>query len=148
MGSKAPSRVRIPPSPPVATGHALQRWERKNSLTKHRHVLHNSAPAPVAQLDRAPGYELGGREFESLRARHTNKKADAKASAFLFVGARRANARRPEVCEANFWQSAADFQFPALPRAPFTKRGYDSRRVIVIPAEAGIHAARRVIRSV
>jgi putative oxygen-independent coproporphyrinogen III oxidase len=26
--------------------------------------------APVAQLDRAPGYELGGREFESLRAHH------------------------------------------------------------------------------
>jgi hypothetical protein len=24
--------------------------------------------APVAQLDRAPGYEPGGREFESLRA--------------------------------------------------------------------------------
>ena len=24
--------------------------------------------APVAQLDRVPGYELGGREFESLRA--------------------------------------------------------------------------------
>ncbi len=30
-------------------------------------VLYN---APVAQLDRVPGYELGGREFESLRARH------------------------------------------------------------------------------
>jgi hypothetical protein len=28
--------------------------------------------APVAQLDRAPGYEPGGREFESLRARHTS----------------------------------------------------------------------------
>ena len=26
--------------------------------------------APVAQLDRVPGYELGGRGFESLRARH------------------------------------------------------------------------------
>ena len=26
--------------------------------------------APVAQLDRAPDYESGGREFESLRARH------------------------------------------------------------------------------
>ena len=26
--------------------------------------------APVAQLDRVPGYELGGREFESLRARY------------------------------------------------------------------------------
>ncbi len=30
--------------------------------------------APVAQLDRVPGYELGGREFESLRARHHLKK--------------------------------------------------------------------------
>lgn len=28
--------------------------------------------APVAQLDRVPGYELGGREFESLRARQKN----------------------------------------------------------------------------
>ena len=27
--------------------------------------------APVAQLDRVPGYEPGGREFESLRARHS-----------------------------------------------------------------------------
>ena len=26
--------------------------------------------APVAQLDRVPGYEPGGREFESHRARH------------------------------------------------------------------------------
>lgn len=25
--------------------------------------------APVAQLDRVPGYELGGRRFESFRAR-------------------------------------------------------------------------------
>ena len=29
----------------------------------------NDSIAPVAQLDRVPGYELGGREFESLRAR-------------------------------------------------------------------------------
>jgi hypothetical protein len=29
--------------------------------------------APVAQLDRAPGYEPGGREFESLRAHHPNE---------------------------------------------------------------------------
>ncbi len=26
--------------------------------------------APVAQLDRVPGYEPGGRGFESCRARH------------------------------------------------------------------------------
>jgi hypothetical protein len=29
--------------------------------------------APVAQLDRAPDYESGGQEFESLRARHLFK---------------------------------------------------------------------------
>ena len=29
-----------------------------------------SENAPVAQLDRAPDYESGGQEFESLRARH------------------------------------------------------------------------------
>jgi hypothetical protein len=40
------------------------------SLTPQPRFPHNSASAPVAQLDRAPGYELGGREFESLRARH------------------------------------------------------------------------------
>ncbi len=28
--------------------------------------------APVAQLDRAPDYESGGQEFESLRVRHLN----------------------------------------------------------------------------
>ncbi len=28
--------------------------------------------APVAQLDRVPGFEPGGREFESLRARYIN----------------------------------------------------------------------------
>ena len=33
-------------------------------------ILYN---APVAQLDRVPGYEPGGREFESLRARHLFK---------------------------------------------------------------------------
>ena len=49
-GGKTPSRVRIPPSPPKLCYHA-------------------KPYAPVAQLDRVPGYELGGREFESLRAR-------------------------------------------------------------------------------
>src|SRR5229473_1126112 len=33
-------------------------------------VLRLPLRAPVAQLDRAPDYESGGREFESLRARH------------------------------------------------------------------------------
>ena len=34
---------------------------------------HAQSGAPVAQLDRAPGYEPGGREFESLRARQKSK---------------------------------------------------------------------------
>ena len=40
-------------------------------LLRHR-IIRGSlqrSNAPVAQLDRVPGYELGGREFESLRAR-------------------------------------------------------------------------------
>ncbi len=49
-------------------------WARKD----------NTHPqAPVAQLDRVPGYEPGGRRFESFRARHTNKKgAVARQSLF------------------------------------------------------------------
>ena len=50
---KSPSRVRIPPSPPSC--------ELRRDFAQY---------APVAQLDRAPGYEPGGREFESLRAHH------------------------------------------------------------------------------
>ncbi len=33
-------------------------------------VSYNIHDAPVAQLDRVPGFEPGGRGFESLRARH------------------------------------------------------------------------------
>ena len=42
------------------------------------------AYAPVAQLDRVPGYEPGGHTFESCRARHTNENASL-AEAFLFI---------------------------------------------------------------
>ncbi len=61
---KSPSRVRIPPSPPCI-------------------CLRFAQCAPVAQLDRAPGYEPGGREFESLRARHMSKKNAGSEPAFL-----------------------------------------------------------------
>jgi hypothetical protein len=40
---------------------------------RHRRALRpemSAKNAPVAQLDRAPDYESGGQEFESLRARH------------------------------------------------------------------------------
>ena len=42
-----------------------------HSLWKIALSLYNApSHAPVAQLDRVPGYEPGGRAFESLRARH------------------------------------------------------------------------------
>ena len=42
------------------------------SIDSNAATLDNpSAWAPVAQLDRVPGYEPGGRRFESFRARHS-----------------------------------------------------------------------------
>ena len=42
--------------------------------------------APVAQLDRVPGYEPGGREFESLRARQLEQRVSRffRLALFLF----------------------------------------------------------------
>ena len=53
--------------------------------------------APVAQLDRVPGYEPGGRGFESCRARQfcieNQALAATAAGAFLFDGMNAGNAR-------------------------------------------------------
>ena len=40
--------------------------------------------APVAQLDRVPGYEPVGREFESLRARHLKNPVPSGLRGFYF----------------------------------------------------------------
>ena len=40
--------------------------------------------APVAQLDRVPDYESGGRTFESYRARHIQKEPHPTDGAFLY----------------------------------------------------------------
>jgi hypothetical protein len=50
------------PTPPVASGFPNAR------------ATLDCARAPVAQLDRAPGFEPGGRRFESVRARFSIKK--------------------------------------------------------------------------
>src|SRR5688572_17035996 len=39
--------------------------------------------APVAQLDRVPGYEPGGRGFKSCRARQTNERVAAMQPVFI-----------------------------------------------------------------
>ncbi len=55
-------------------------------LCDYGRILRTSAP--VAQLDRASGYEPEGREFESLRARHSSflARAKTKSKGFLYVG--------------------------------------------------------------
>ena len=68
-----PSRSRdifAPDSNKLAVpGHEMPSQTAKR-VDEFRASRNNSASyAPVAQLDRVPGYELGGREFESLRAR-------------------------------------------------------------------------------
>ena len=41
-----------------------------------RGMVYDASKAPVAQLDRASGFEPEGREFESLRARHSISRND------------------------------------------------------------------------
>jgi hypothetical protein len=98
MGTKSPSRVRIPLSPPnknyirfvreqVATRTSNSACSvlcsivnfqgcRVIGLACGQSIRPTLNYAPVAQLDRVSGYEPEGREFESLRARQTldNKK--------------------------------------------------------------------------
>src|SRR5262249_39072797 len=52
-------------------GGALPIWLEPDSYAPPREHI-PPRHAPVAQLDRAPDYESGGQEFESLRARHYN----------------------------------------------------------------------------
>ena len=59
------SRVRITPHRPGKSGIA-----RRADDIRAVYARISSLGAPVAQLDRASGYEPEGRGFESLRARH------------------------------------------------------------------------------
>src|SRR5690554_619285 len=58
------------------------RWAAR--LDKRPPHCHNAAlcNAPVAQLDRVPGYEPGGRRFESFRARQTEKRPRFRTGLF------------------------------------------------------------------
>src|SRR5262249_11861685 len=77
-----------------------------------------SALAPVAQLDRASGFEPEGREFESLRARHFSEKSRA-----VFEMAQRYRVRR-RALQSYFSQGAAlsSAQGPS-------RRGPDGRKL-------------------
>ena len=94
----APPGPSLPARPPVARSVSRRNWARRANFLRaglakpdpllygfvrlqdipaprrcHPAILQQPVPpacAPVAQLDRAPDYESGGQEFESLRARH------------------------------------------------------------------------------
>lgn len=89
MGLKTPSRVRIPHSPPLLDSMGFPRGIAEKILTKWltKQTCYCKIPllfkAPVAQLDRAPGYELGGRRFESFRARQNNRSTSERSLVFL-----------------------------------------------------------------
>src|SRR5262249_5519677 len=50
-----------------------------SALPPREHFPRDAQDAPVAQLDRAPDYESGGQEFESLRARQLRTKPRTRA---------------------------------------------------------------------
>ena len=57
-------------------GSSIGKWDEPRRRASHRSplarrslLIQSAASAPVAQLDRVPGYEPGGRGFESCRAR-------------------------------------------------------------------------------
>ena len=58
----------------MAEGAPLLREYGGNFIEGSNPSLSAKKYAPVAQLDRVPGYEPGGREFESLRARQNSCK--------------------------------------------------------------------------
>jgi hypothetical protein len=70
------SRVLHPIMTPPGIQHSVDGSLKRNILHKklltriHVHARILTHSAPVAQLDRVPGYEPGGRPFESVRARH------------------------------------------------------------------------------
>ena len=67
-------RARMPGAPPGGSLSCQPRTEAiamrpQPRLDRHARCR-RKLDAPVAQLDRAPDYESGGRTFESFRARH------------------------------------------------------------------------------
>jgi hypothetical protein len=54
--------------------HAAEGWFLRHQIFRYNltQFLPAKQSAPLAQLDRASGYEPEGREFESLRAHHSS----------------------------------------------------------------------------
>ena len=111
MGFIAPSRVRIPPSPPcdmdpLFDAHCSMRDGSKRN------------DAPVAQLDRVPDYESGGRRFESSRARQIPN---------------------PSSCEGGFFASARSDRSGDSPLPAEAMEVLPDRAIVWVPSRFGGH---------
>jgi hypothetical protein len=76
---------------------AASACRQRPRLTKDPETMRIRPPhsAPVAQLDRVPGYEPGGRRFESFRARHRNQGlSDIQLSLFSVMSHHRGSTHR------------------------------------------------------
>src|SRR3972149_1233765 len=62
----------------------MRSWTASTKLIAGSPLLQYAPFAPVAQLDRVPGYEPGGRGFESCRARHKINYLQPVFTAFFF----------------------------------------------------------------
>jgi hypothetical protein len=70
----------------------MSAWKSRDKL---RALSIVTAAPPVAQLDRAPGFEPGCREFESLRAGHIPKRL--RQGAFCYLGSEKSSNYRVRV---------------------------------------------------
>src|SRR5271154_2142265 len=76
--------------------------------SKRRARSRFDARAPVAQLDRAPDYESGGQEFESLRARQLNQRLRQHSDRPCF----------PETRLGSIWETSGAFRCREGSEAP------------------------------
>ncbi len=89
--------------------------------------------APVAQLDRVPGYERGGRTFESCQARHIKEKAPSSEGAFSFMGCPpRVNVAKRRFATFDKLRRIGAVWTPAAPKARGRPEGQNSPKAVLI----------------
>jgi hypothetical protein len=98
--------------------------------------------APVAQLDRAPDYESGGRTFESFRARHLSTLSVIPRRWFLlvapavFVCSRKSCSSREACIPSQDWniiRTSCPIRLPPVPSCSGASTGCPSRGRQVFP---------------
>ena len=88
----------------LTRGHGVTRSGRAKRRWNSTALLVRKSPALVAQLDRAPDFESGGRGFESLRARDFGTRLGTPKPAIFALEA----ARNVRTCANSRWFNGLD----------------------------------------